>query len=65
MNRHYHRGVKGSKKDQLFHELICIGLTALWDMYLKNNKAAKKWLSDGGFKTVLGNDAAYEKKEKP
>ena len=53
------------KKDALFHDLICISSTAFWDAYLKNDAAAKKWLSDGGLKTVLGQDGIFEKKEKP
>jgi predicted dienelactone hydrolase len=53
------------KKDALFHDLICISSTAFWDAYLKNDAAAKKWLSDGGFKTALDQEGTFEKKEKP
>jgi len=53
------------KKDALFHGLICISSMAFWDAYLKNDAAAKKWLSDGGLKTVLGQNAEFEEKVKP
>ncbi len=52
-------------QDARFQKLICAGTTAFWDAYLKGNTAAKKWLLDGGFQTLLGQAATFEKKRRP
>jgi len=49
-------------QDAVFQKLICAGTTAFWDAYLKGNAAAKKWLLDGGFAKLLGDQATFEKK---
>ncbi len=45
-------------------EDIKISTTAFWDAYLKQDKAAKKWLQEGGFRAVLGGEGVFEKKVK-
>lgn len=46
--------------DANYHELICVGSTAFWDAYLRNDAAAKKWLTEGGFKAALGDAGTFE-----
>jgi dienelactone hydrolase len=49
-------------QDALFQKLICAGTTAFWDAYLKGNTQAKQWLFDGGYSTLLGEQAVFEHK---
>ncbi len=48
--------------DPTFQVLIQQSTTAFWDAYLKSDEQAKKWLSDGGCKSMLGEHAAFEVK---
>jgi predicted dienelactone hydrolase len=50
------------EEDAEFHKLIIAGTTAFWDAYLKENAAAKKWLLEGGYRSLLGNHATFEVK---
>ena len=50
------------EKDERFHELILAGSTAFWDAYLRNDAAAKAWLSGGSFKSAVGTDGTFETK---
>ena len=54
--------MRGDEKDELFQKYIRESSTAFWDGYLKGDRAAKKWLVDGGFKAVLGTDGEFEEK---
>jgi dienelactone hydrolase len=54
-----------AEKDHIFQEYIKDGSTAFWDAYLKNNKAAKEWLSGGEFKKQLGDQGTFEEKLAP
>jgi pimeloyl-ACP methyl ester carboxylesterase len=49
-------------QDQVFQKLVCAGTTAFWDAYLKDQVQAKKWLLDGGYKKLLGEQATFEHK---
>ncbi len=48
--------------DEEFHPLICAGSIAFWDAYLQGNAAAKDWLYNGGFATLIGAKGTFEKK---
>lgn len=50
-------------QDAAFQKLICAGTTAFWDAYLKGNAEAKKWLLDGGYAKLLGEQATFETKQ--
>jgi predicted dienelactone hydrolase len=50
------------EQDAVFQKLIAAGTTAFWDAYLKGDAGAKKWLLDGGYATLLGNQATFEHK---
>jgi dienelactone hydrolase len=49
-------------KDAKFQDLILMSTTAFWDAYLKDDKAAKEWLQNGGMKAAMGADAKVEQK---
>ena len=38
--------------------------TAFWGAYLKGDKRARAFLTDGGLQKVLGKDATFEKKRR-
>jgi len=48
--------------DAQFHPLILAGSNAFWDAYLKDNSAAKEWLYNGGFASLIGEKGTFEKK---
>jgi len=56
--------MRGGRKDELFQKYILMGSTAFWDAYLKNDEAAKAWLTGTGFKTALASDGTFEEKLK-
>jgi predicted dienelactone hydrolase len=56
------RDGKPNEKDKAFQNLICIGSMAFWDAYLKHDMSAEKWLSSGGFKTLIGEKGTFEVK---
>ncbi len=60
-------GMGNGERDAFFQKFILSGSTAFWNAYLKRDTTAKKWLSDGGFESVLGDDGKFSKKspEKP
>ena len=49
-------------RDAVFQKLVCAGTTAFWDAYLKGRPEAKSWLLDGGYGTLLGGQAVFQKK---
>lgn len=54
-------GLRGDRsKDPIFHELILESSTAFWDAYLRDDKSAKAWLKEGGFKKTMGSNGAFE-----
>ncbi len=50
-------------KRELHEELIKVTSLAFWEAYLKENIAAKKWLSGPGVKTYLGKEATHTSKK--
>ncbi|MGB8354300.1 MAG: dienelactone hydrolase [Chthoniobacteraceae bacterium] len=50
------------QSDKEFQPFILAGSTAYWDAYLKGNAAAKDWLYNGGFATLIGEKGTFEKK---
>lgn len=48
--------------DARFQRLVCEATTAFWDAYLKDDAAAKAWLSGQGFKGELGALGTFEEK---
>ena len=48
------------QEDARFQPLILAASTAFWDATLRNNQAARAWLYNGGFKTLLGNQGTFE-----
>jgi predicted dienelactone hydrolase len=55
-------GTGNPAMDPTFQVLIQQSTTAFWDAYLKSDENAKKWLGDGGCKTMLGQNADLEVK---
>jgi pimeloyl-ACP methyl ester carboxylesterase len=54
------RGKLGGNPLLPVHELIIqVASLAFWDSYLREDAAAKKWLTGGGFASWLGGAAAY------
>lgn len=53
----------GRAKDAVFQPLICDGSTAFWDAWLRGNKAAKNWLYNGGFTSLIGERGVFEQKQ--
>jgi predicted dienelactone hydrolase len=53
-------GTGNPAMDPTFQILIQQSTTAFWDAYLRSDEKAKKWLSDGGCKTMLGQNATLE-----
>lgn len=52
---------KVSREDnQAFHSLILQSTTAFLDAYLLDNKQAKAWLNNGGFKKLVGDRGEVE-----
>jgi dienelactone hydrolase len=49
-------------RDSELQNLIRLASTAFWDAYLRNDPAAKKWLSEGEFTQALGDDGVLEHK---
>jgi predicted dienelactone hydrolase len=58
------RPALASDKDPVFLDLILMGSTAFWDVYLRGDAAARTWLANGGFQKALGSDGKLEKKLK-
>ena len=59
------RGKLGHTSNRKTHEaIIKITSLAYWDAYLKGNKAAQEWLTEGGLKAYLGDNATYESQMK-
>ena len=54
-----------AEHDHIFQTYIKEGSDAFWDAYLKDNKAAKAWLSGGRFKKDLGSEGTFEEKLAP
>jgi predicted dienelactone hydrolase len=52
-------------QEEIFKKLICESSTAFWDAYLKNDAAAKNWLTGEGFKGALGKEGTFEEKLPP
>jgi predicted dienelactone hydrolase len=50
------------KNEKAIQKLTQISTTAFFDAYLKNEPSAKKFLTDGELKKLLGDKADYEKK---
>jgi predicted dienelactone hydrolase len=55
-------GEAAREKDSLFQNLVCLGSTAFWDAYLKDDAKAKEWLIGGGFESALKDDGKFEQK---
>jgi predicted dienelactone hydrolase len=55
-------GEAAREKDPVFQNLICLGSTAFWDAYLKDDAKAREWLIGNGFTTALSDDGKFEKK---
>jgi hypothetical protein len=53
-------GTGNPAMDPTFQVLIQQSTTAFWDAYLKSDEKAKKWLADGGCKTMLTQHATWE-----
>ena len=54
------RGKLGQNTNREKHErIIKLGALAYWDATLKNDKAAKDWLTNGGFTNWLGDDGTF------
>jgi hypothetical protein len=55
-------GAGNPAMDPTFQMLIQQSTLAFWDAYLKSDGIARKWLQNGGCKTMLGPYAALELK---
>jgi len=53
---------RDAKRDALMHDLILQSTTAFWDAYLRDDAAAKKWLTDGGCESAVGKAGVLEMK---
>jgi hypothetical protein len=53
-----------ASKDAHFQDLIRQSSTAFWDVYLRGEEAARRWLAGGDFEAVLGASGRFEKKLK-
>ena len=51
-----------SKGDAALRALIQQASTAFWDAYLKNDAAAKQWLTSDEWQKTLGNAGTFEQK---
>jgi len=47
--------------DKMFQDYILSSSTAFWDAFLKEDRAALKWLSEG-FASELGDKGVFERK---
>ncbi|MHB9026693.1 MAG: alpha/beta hydrolase family protein [Armatimonadota bacterium] len=56
------RPTPGDQTDALFQKYILISSTAFLDAYLRNETAAKTWLSDGSFAKALGIFGVWEQR---
>jgi predicted dienelactone hydrolase len=58
------RAAPGSDRprDAVLQPLILESTTAFWDAYLKRDPKAKAWLTGGGWKAALGDNATLEQK---
>ena len=55
------RGKLGQNPNRERHEeIIKLAALAYWDMMLKNDAAARDWLTGGGFATYLKNDGTFK-----
>ncbi len=54
---------RDTSRDSTFHNLIQISTTAFWDAYLKNDKKALQWLTEGDFEKQLNGNGTFEHKE--
>ncbi len=55
-------GEAAREKDPVFQDLVCLGSTAFWDAYLKDDAKAREWLTGNGFESALKDDGKFEKK---
>ncbi|HEX5219034.1 MAG TPA: alpha/beta fold hydrolase [Verrucomicrobiae bacterium] len=55
------RDRRPSKQERKYQELICESSTAFWNAYLRNDAAAKAWLTNK-FKAELGTNGTFEMK---
>lgn len=54
------RGKLGENPNRELHEeIIKMSALAYWDASLKDNKAAREWLTGGGYATYLGDNGTY------
>lgn len=58
-------GEAAREKDPVFQNLVCLGSTAFWDAYLKDDGKAKEWLTGDGFEAAVNDDGKFEKKLLP
>ncbi|MGO8688420.1 MAG: alpha/beta hydrolase family protein [Thermoguttaceae bacterium] len=56
--------LSGGGKDHDFQDLIRPATTAFWDACLKDSKAAKTFLTEGGLRKLLGQEGTLEEKAK-
>ena len=55
------RGKLGQNPNREKHEaIIKVAALAYWDAALKNDAAAKAWLTEGGFSSYLGNEGSFK-----
>ena len=52
-------GLGANDKRELHERIICVASLAFWDSYLKENSAAKDWLTKGGFADWINGDGEY------
>jgi predicted dienelactone hydrolase len=48
------------REDAEYQRYILAGSTAFWDATLRGDKAARAWLYDGGFTTLVGKEGTFE-----
>jgi predicted dienelactone hydrolase len=49
--------------DERYHRLILLGSTVFFDAYLRGDESAKKWLSGGDYKTLVGDAGKFEERK--
>ena len=57
-------GLTAPDKYPLFQDIVLMSSTAFWDAYLRNDRAARAWLANGGLAAALGREGKLEKKVK-
>jgi hypothetical protein len=53
---------RSRETDPAIRDLVQQCTTAFWDVYLKNDDAAKKWFIGGGFEALLGRGGTFKMK---